>query len=170
MADQRSTIVKIPPHDSTAEKAVLGSMLIDSAALSDVAETLRPKHFYFRENRVIYEAILRLFDKSVPIDAVTVGDELKDTGDSKTVGGQEYLTELIDIVPTSAYVKHYADIVKNMYIKRTIISIGSSLVEEAFEEGGDVTELLGKAESEIFSISQAFLHRDLNHLQPLTPN
>jgi len=158
---------KLPPHDALAEKAVLGGVLIDTAAISDVAEILQPRHFYFEENRLVYTAILGLFDKSKAIDVVTVAAQLKEDGTLKKVGGTDYLTSLIDAVPTSAYVRHYAEIVKNMYIKRTLISVASELVEKSFEETGEVQELLNFAESEIFSLSQAFLHRDFMALREL---
>lgn len=159
------SLSKIPPHDSMAEKAVLGGVLIDNSSLSDVAEVIQAKHFYFDENRAIFEAILGLFEKNQPIDIVTVGSQLKADGNSSRVPDPKYLTELIDSVPTSAYVKHYAEIVKNTYIKRTLISMGSHLVEKSFDEQVTVQELLDGAEADIFSLSQAFLHRDFVSLR-----
>ncbi len=161
------TAGKIPPHDAMAEKAVLGGILIDNSSITDVAELLQPKHFYFDEHRVIFEAVLGLFEKNQPIDIVTVGSQLKADGNISRVADQKYLTELIDSVPTSAYVKHYAEIVKNTYIKRTLITMGSRLVEKSFDEQGTVQELLDGAEAEIFSLSQAFLHRDFVALRDI---
>jgi replicative DNA helicase len=159
--------MKVPPHDGMAEKAVLGGILIDNAAITDVAEIIQPKHFYFQEHKLIYEAILGLFDKNQPIDVVTVTSQLKADGHLVSIGDASYLGELIDSVPTSAYVKHYAEIVKNTYIKRTLITVASTLVEKSFEDQGNVQELLDMAESEIFSLSQAFLHRDFISLRDL---
>lgn len=161
------TFAKVPPHDALAEKAVLGGILIDNAAISDVAEVIQPKHFYFDENKLIYEAILGLFDKNQPIDVVTVAAQLKADGNLGKIGETSYLAELIDSVPTSAYVKHYAEIVKNTYIKRTLITVASNLVEKSFEDQGNVQELLDMAESEIFALSQAFLHRDFVSLRDI---
>lgn len=165
MAEQSFT--KIPPHDAMAEKAVLGGVLIDNGALSDVAELIQPKHFYFEEHRVIYEAILGLYDKNQPIDVVTVSSQLKADGHLARIGDASYLAELIDSVPTSAYVKHYAEIVKDTYIKRTLITVASGLVEKSFEDRDNVQELLDIAESEIFALSQAFLHRDFIALRDI---
>lgn len=161
------TIHKIPPHDAMAEKAVLGGILIDNSSITDVAELLQPKHFYFEEHRVIFEAVLGLFEKNQPIDIVTVGSQLKADGNISKLTDQKYLTELIDSVPTSAYVKHYAEIVKNTYIKRTLITMGGHLVEKSFDDQATVQELLDGAESEIFSLSQAFLHRDFVALRDI---
>lgn len=158
---------KIPPHDEQAEKSVLGGILIDSNALLTVAEILQPRHFYFNQHAKIYSAILGLFDKSKPIDVVTVAAELKEQGTLKTVGGSKYLSDLIETVPTSAYVKHYAEIVKDTYIKRSLISMASSLVEHSFDEKGNVTDLLNQAETDIFSLSQSFLKRDFTELKEI---
>lgn len=163
----KNNISKVPPHDEMAEKAVLGGILIDTGSITEVAEILQPKHFYYDQHRLIYEAILGLFDKSRPIDVVTASSQLKEDGNLKKIGGSSYLSELIDAVPTSAYVKHYAEIVKNLYIKRTLISVASELVEQSFDETGEIQDLLNKAESEIFALSQAFLHRDFVALREI---
>jgi replicative DNA helicase len=92
---------KIPPHDEQAEKSVLGGMLIDSNSLLTVAEILQPRHFYYDQHAKIYSAILGLFDKSKPIDMVTVAAELKEQGTLKGIGGGKYLSDLIEIVPSS---------------------------------------------------------------------
>ena len=133
MAKEKSSSLatRVPPHDSVAEKSVLGGILIDSAAVNVAAEFLQPKHFYFDEHRRIYTAILVLFEKGKPIDVVTLAAQLKEEGNLKEIGGIEYLSELIETVPTSAYVKHYAEIVKNTYIKRSVITLASELVESA---------------------------------------
>ncbi len=165
--DQKANPVKIPPHDAHAEKSVLGGVLIDAGAIVEVAEILQARHFYFAENRYIFEAALVLFEKSKPIDIITVAAELKEQGTIKQTGGKEYLNELIDIVPTSAYVKQYAEIVKNCYLKRTLISVASKLVEQSFDETGDVRDILNGAETDIFALSQAFLHKDFIELKDI---
>src|SRR3989344_2865156 len=169
MAKEKSSSLatRVPPHDSVAEKSVLGGILIDSAAVNVAAEFLQPKHFYFDEHRRIYTAILVLFEKGKPIDVVTLAAQLKEEGNLKEIGGIEYLSELIETVPTSAYVKHYAEIVKNTYIKRSVITLASELVEKSFDEAGDVKDLLNIAESQIFGLSQAFLHRDFIELKEI---
>jgi len=165
--DQTSHPTKVPPHNIHAEKSVLGGLLIDAGAITEVAEILQPAHFYYNENRLIFEAVLLLFEKSKPIDVITVAAELKEQGTLKQTGGKEYISELIDIVPTSAYVKQYAEIVKNCYLKRTLITVASKLVEQSFDETGDVRDLLNSAETDIFALSQAFLHRDFIELKDI---
>lgn len=160
-----SDAYKVPPHDKTAEKSVLGAILIDSAAMNLVAEFLKPPHFYLPENQFIFSAMMTLFEKQSPIDLVTLQDELKQHGTLKKIGGTEYLSELINTVPTSAYVEHYGNIVKNHYTKRKLISVSSRAVESAFDEGSDIKTLIDHTESEIFSLSQESLHQDFIELK-----
>lgn len=162
-----SSLTKTPPHDQVAEKAVLGGILIDPAAVSLVAEIISSVHFYIPAHSTIFTCMLTLFEKNQPVDVVTLSAELKKNGELTKVGGGSYLAELIDTVPTSAYVAHYANIVKTAYIKRTLISMASRLVEKSFEETGDVKNLLNEAESGIFSLSQAYLHQDFVTLKSI---
>src|SRR3990167_6739155 len=141
-----SDALKVHPHDSEAEKSVLGAILIDSSAINLVAEFLRSEHFYEQAHRLIFSAMLTLFEKQKPIDVVTIQDELKSQDALKKIGGKAYLSDLIDTVPTSAYVEHYGQIVKNHYVKRKLIEISSRIVERSFDQKGDVKKLLDEAE------------------------
>jgi len=160
-----STIYKVPPHDIEAEKSVIGACLINNEAISLVAEFLRANHFYARENQLIYQAILSLYEKQSPIDILTLKDELRKAENLKKVGGVKYLSRLIDTVPTAAHVNHYGRIVKNFYTKRRLIELSSQVVEEAFADRGEVGKLLDKAESVIFSLSQDNAKRDFVDLR-----
>lgn len=158
---------KLPPHDLEAERSVLGAILIDPPSINAVAEILRPVHFYAPEHQAIYSAMLSLFEKQKPVDIVTVKNELKRQGTLKKIGGAKYLSELIETVPTSAYVEHYAQIVKDNYTRRKLITLSSRLVEKAFDEQGDVKKLLDEAETEIFSLSQEHSHREFLALREI---
>ncbi len=157
--------LKVPPHDLDAEKSVLGAILIDSSAINMVAEFLKSDHFYTPEHQVIYSAMIVLFEKQQPIDLVTLKDELKQEGNIKKIGGQSYLSDLINAVPTSAYVEHYGRIVKNQYTKRKLIELSSRMVEKSFDEKGDTQKLLDEAEVEIFALAQQHLHQDFVELK-----
>lgn len=157
--------LKIPPHDSDAEKSVLGAVLIDSGAVNLVVEFLKSEHFYSREHQLIYSAMITLYEKQQPIDVVTIQDELKKTDSLKAIGGKNYLSDLINTVPTSAYIEQYGRIVKNHFVKRRLIQLSSRLVEKSFDTKGDVKKLLDDAEVEIFSLSQEHLHRDFIQLR-----
>lgn len=158
---------KTPPHDMEAEKSVLGAILIDPSAVSLVAEIVTPEHFYVAEHRHIFSAMLALFEQRQPVDVVTLAAELKKLGTLKKAGDTAYIADLISTVPTSAYVEHYARIVKSHSVKRDLIGLSSRMVERAFDEKGDVKELLDKAEAEIFSLSQSYLHQDFIELKSI---
>ena len=158
-------VYKVPPHDLEAEKSVIGACLIDNETVNLVAEFLRAKHFYAQEHRLIYQEILSLYEKQSPIDILTLKDSLKKAGNLKKVGGVKYLSKLIDSVPTAAHAEHYGRIVKNYYTKRRLIELSSKIVEEAFEETGEVGKLLDRAETVIFGLSQDNMKRDFVDLR-----
>ena len=162
-----SDALKVPPHDIQAEKSVLGAVLIDSSVLNIVAEFLKSDHFYLPEHKKVYSAMLILFEKQEPIDLITIQNQLKRQGNLKKVGGKSYLSELIDTVPTSAYIEHYARIVKECFAKRKLIELSSRLVEKSFDEKTDVKKLLDDAEVQIFALSQEHLHRDFIELKEI---
>lgn len=151
--------VRIPPHSDEAEDCVLGSILIDKDAITTVAEFLRPEHFYKRANSLIYQAILQLYEERNPIDIVTLKERLKKDKNLTNVGGSAYLTNLVNAVPTAAHVEQYGRIVKDDYTKRELISAASKVTEIAFDEGGEATAALDKAEELIFALSQKHLRQ-----------
>lgn len=154
-------VTKIPPQNIDAEQSLLGSLLIDKDAIVRVSEILSPQSFYRSEQHgPIYEAVLDLFDKREPIDLVTVTEELKRKGTYEKIGGSAYLTNLVNIVPTSAHIEHYANIVKEYSIRRALIFQATRLIERAYDETEEVEELLENAEIGIFSLSQQHVSRD----------
>jgi replicative DNA helicase len=162
-----SDALKVPPQDQQAEKSVLGAILIDSSAINIVAEFLKSDHFYLPENKMIYSAMMTLFEKQRPIDLVTIQSQLKEQGDLKKIGGKSYLSDLINTVPSSAYIEHYGLIVKGQFAKRKLIELSSRMIEKAFDEKGDIKKLLDQAEVEIFALSQEHLHRDFIELKEI---
>lgn len=157
--------MKVPPHDIEAEKSVLGAILIDSGSINLVAEFLKSPHFYLPEHQTMYSGMVKLFEKQQPIDAITLKNQLEEEGALKSIGGGQYLSEVINTVPTSAYIEHYAKIVKGHYTKRKLIDISSRAVERAFDKGGDVKMLIDEAEGEIFALAQENQHRDFIQLK-----
>lgn len=160
-----SDALKVPPQDLQAEQSVLGAILVDASSINLVVEFLRQDHFYSKENQNIYGAMLSLFEKQQPIDIITLQSQLKKEGKLKDVGGTVYLTDLINTVPTSAYIEHYGRIVKDHYTKRQLIAFSSRTVQRAFDETGDTKKLLDEAEKEIFSLAQEHLHQDFVELK-----
>lgn len=149
--------IRIPPHSAEAEASVLGALLLDKSAIVSVAEFLRPEHFYDERNASIFDAMLSLYEAREPIDVLTVTEKLKRKRKLKEVGGAAYLSELVNRVPTAAHVEHYGKIIKEHAIKRSLMSAASKLVELSLDESLSADELLDKAESEVFALSQASL-------------
>jgi len=147
-------IGKIPPHDTEAEQAVLGSMLTDQDAVIDAIEVLKPEDFYRDDNKYIYEAILNLYNKAEPIDIITVKSELISMGKFEIVGGFEYLGVLPDKVPLAANAERYIKIVEEKSILRQLIKASNELVELGYAQNEEVEAIMDQAEKKIFDIMQ----------------
>lgn len=152
---------KLPPQNIEAEQSLLGALLIDKDAILKVGEILRAADFYRSDQHgLIFEAIKSLFDRRVPVDLVTLTEELKKIGAYDKVGGSAYLTSLVNIVPTSAHIEHYARIIKDHAIRRNLISQATKIIEKSYDEGESIENLLDLAEAGIFSLSQDNVKRD----------
>ena len=152
MADNLA--IRIPPHSPEAEESVLGALLLDRDAIIAIAEFLRPEDFYDDRHKEVYICALELYEERVPIDVLTISEKLKKRKVLKKIGGAGYLVELVNQVPTAAHVEHYGKIVKDAATKRSLMKAASKLVELSMDEGLAAEELLDKAESEVFSLTQ----------------
>lgn len=148
---------RVPPQSIDAEIGVLGSLLIDKDAVVKIAEILDPEHFYQDRHTQIYKAILSLYEKRLPSDLVTMTEELKKGNKFQEVGGASYLTTLVNSVPTSGHIEHYAGMVKESATKRALISAAGHISESAFDPDADAKDLLEFAETTLFGISQQHL-------------
>lgn len=157
--------VKLQPQNIDAEKSVLGSILIDTDAIINVAEFLRPEHFYLEKHEVIYTAILTLFERRDPIDMVTLTSELKKDKTLEKAGGASYLAELVEYTPSAANVKSYAQLIKKAYTKRELIKASTKITELAFDEGIDEDEILDKTEQVLYAVSKDTIKRDYLHIK-----
>lgn len=144
--------LKVPPNNEEAEASVLGSILIDKEAIMGVSEILSPKDFYNDLNGIIFEAMLSLYEERKPIDILTLTNILKKKKVIDKIKSS-YITDLVNTVPTAANVEHYATIIKELATKRALIQAGSQITELGFSEA-EIKDVLNKAESSIFSISQ----------------
>lgn len=150
--------VKVPPHSLIAEQTVLGSVLLDRDAVVAVVEFLRPEHFYEEKHQQIFETVIDLYQEREPIDVVSVTERLKKKKAPKEIGGG-YLAELVNLVPTAAHAEHYGRLVRDNYTKRQLISAASKISDMAFDDSGDVRQILDTAESTVFSLSQQHLRQ-----------
>ena len=161
MSDKKEYAGKVPPQNLDAEKSLLGAILIDEEVLADASEHVNAKDFYDKRHAIIYEAIMSLYEKHRPVDLLTLTDELKKTKSLETIGGSTYLTELTNYVPTTAHAEAYAELISQKAVRRRLIKAGSEIAELSFDEEITTQELLGKAEAELFSVSDQSLKQDL---------
>lgn len=145
---------KVPPHDLAAEVSVLGSILIDPEAIINVAEILMADDFYEPSHQLIYESMIALFEQRKPIDAVTLASQLKKKKKLKDAGGASAIAKLTNEVSTSSNVVHYANLVAEASMRRSIIKTAAELGELAFDESQEARDVLDTTEQKIFAISQ----------------
>lgn len=146
--------MRTPPHSIEAEQAIIGSILIDPEAIENVISIVRSEDFYDTKHVEIFKAIEELYDENIPIDVISICDRLKTKGKLEMVGGELYVAQLADGVPTSAHAETYAQIVRDKSILRSLISAASRVVEEAMSDN-NVDEILDNAERVIFEIAES---------------
>ncbi|MCK7557704.1 hypothetical protein MKQ70_22935 [Chitinophaga sedimenti] len=146
-----STMVygKIPPQSKELEEAVLGALMLEKGAFDTVIEILKPDCFYVDAHQRIFSAMLRLAGKSMPVDILTVVEELKSSGELEQVGGPFYVTRLTNMVVSSANIEAHARIVLQKFIQRELIRISGEILSESYEDTADVFDLLDSAESKL---------------------
>jgi replicative DNA helicase len=144
---------KLPPQNLDAEKSVLGGILLENSVLDEVADMLRPEHFYLESHKKIYQAVLRLYESGThAFDSVTVADALEKQGELADVGGVDYLVEILAFVPHAAHTKHYAKIIRDKAVQRRLIFACTDILRSAYDETQTTDELLDHAEQSIFQI------------------
>lgn len=158
---------KIPPQNLEAEMAVLGSMLMDEEAISVAVETIDKDLFYKDTHKKIFEAITELYNANKPVDLITLTDELKRKEILDQVGGASFLTSLVNTVPTAANIGHYAAIVKEKGILRTLINNSTRVVSLCYESDGNINEVVDYAEKLIFEVSERRTHGTYIHLKEI---
>ena len=156
---------RIPPHSLEAEKSVLGAAMLSEEALGDVAETVRPDDFYDKNHKEIFEAILDLNRKSLPVDVLTVSEELKRRGSLNMVGGRAYVASLSSSTPTTSNAPEYARIVSEKAAIRRLIAAADGIVDKGYDGGMAAIQMIDFAEREIFEISQSRQKGKYTHIQ-----
>jgi replicative DNA helicase len=144
---------RLPPQDVHAEQSVLGGMLLSKDAIADVVEALRPHDFYRPAHETVYDAVLTLYGRGEPADAITVADELTKRGELARIGGQAYLHQLISSVPTAANAGYYAQIVAERAVLRRLVDAGTRIVQMGYRQGGDVADIVNAAQAEVYGVS-----------------
>ncbi|HZI96736.1 MAG TPA: replicative DNA helicase [Actinomycetales bacterium] len=146
---------RTPPQDVAAEQSVLGGMMLSKDAIADVVEVLRGTDFYRPAHELVYEAVLDLYGRGEPADAVTVAAELTKRGELGRVGSAAYLHTLISSVPTAANAGYYAEIVRERAILRRLVDAGTKIVQLGYAAGGgDVDNLVDTAQAEVYNVTE----------------
>lgn len=149
-----SSIHRLPPQNIEAEQCVLGSILLQPGAMGSAVEIVSPDDFYREPHRLIFTAMLALFDKSEPLDLITINSHLQDSRKLDTVGGPAYLASLTDLVPVATNIGHYARLVRDKAILRRLIQTSTEIAGRCYEEQDDIDALLDEVEQTVFEISR----------------
>jgi replicative DNA helicase len=156
---------KLPPHDTDAEEAVIGSLLIDGTSIHKIATVLQPPDFHNERNSLIYGACLSLYERDEAIDQITVAQELDRQGKLETCGGAANLSHLIANCPTSLDIEHYGQIVYRLSIMRRLIAAGGQISNIGYRADPDVDRSLNDAEDVLFRLRHGQSRRDLTHIR-----
>jgi len=142
-------------------------MLLDRDALLKALEILHPEDFYYDVHRIVFESIVELFEEDKACDLVTLAEKLRQKGKLETVGGTDYLVQLVNVVPTAANVEYYAHIVEEKSIIRALMQLCTRIVRECYEAGAEASELLDKAQNLVLQLSQKRVRYDFVPLKKI---
>lgn len=162
-----SGLGKLPPQATDLEEAVLGALMLEKDALSSVIDILNPEVFYRDNHKKIFNAIRVLFEKTSPVDILTVTAQLRSQGELEMIGGAYYITELTNRVASAANIEYHSRIIIQKFIQRELIRISTEVINSAYEDTTDVLDLLDKAEKNLFDIAQNNLRRDSRKMDDL---
>jgi replicative DNA helicase len=160
-------IGKLPPQALDLEQAVLGALMLEKDALSSVIDIIKPEVFYEERHQKIFEAIRVLFERTSPVDILTVTAQLRQQGELEIIGGAYYITELTNRVASAANIEYHSRIIIQKYIQRELIRISTDTINNAYDDTSDVLDLLDKAEKNLFEIAQNNLRRDSRKMDDL---
>ncbi|HSG68731.1 MAG TPA: DnaB-like helicase N-terminal domain-containing protein, partial [Bacteroidales bacterium] len=158
---------RVPPQATDLEEAVLGAIMLEKDALTAVIDVLKPEVFYKEAHQEIFKAIVELFNKSEPVDILTVVNQLKSDGKLDLIGGAYYISQLTNRVASSANVEYHSRIILQKYIQRELIRVSSEIIRDAYEDTTDVFDLLDKAEQNLFAVSERNIRRQQGEMHLL---
>jgi len=157
MVNKKELPDKLPPQNTEAEQSLLGCLMLDKDAIVKIVDSIRAEDFYKNTHQEIYQVMADLYERSEPIDILSVSARLREKQILDQIGGSTYLTSLINSVPTATHISNYAKIVRQKKILRDLISASHEIGLSAFDETEEVDNLLDKAEKTVFSIGQRSL-------------
>ena len=167
-ANNNDILARVPPQNLQAEQAILGSVLLRNEAIDEVLEILRDEDFYAEGHRIIFRTMMDITDRAQPVDAITLTDALKKKGVLERIGGNSYIAELADTVASSSNVSHYARIVREKSILRSIIEVTVEISSKAYETTLEVDNFVDEAEHKIFEVSDRRIKPSFHSMRELT--
>lgn len=159
--------LRVPPHNIEAEQSVLGSMILERDAIAEVTEVLKGDEFYKESHKILFDAILELYNRDEPVDMITLVELLRSRDHLEAIGGVSYISNLATSVPTTANVKYYAKIVEEKWTLRRLIMASDDIMQKCYEQQEEVENVLESAEKSIFDISQKKNRQDFEHLSTI---
>lgn len=150
---------KIPPQAIDLEKVVLGALMIDGKGVDEVIDLLTPEVFYQKSHQYIFDAIDKLFKSGSPVDLLTVSAQLRKDEKSEAAGGDHYLVQLSQLVSSTAHIEFHARIIQQKFIQRSLIKLSTEIISDSYEESTDVFDLLDKAESKLYEVTQGNIRK-----------
>lgn len=165
MKQLETAIDRLPPQNIEAEQAVLGAVLLENEALSATMEILTPEDFYKDSHKKIFQSMLGLYEKSEPIDLITLTEFLSRKEQLETIGGASYLSAIVNQVPTSANVRYHAKIVKEKAMLRGLIRTATEIVTMSYDEEIEMNDLLDRAETKVFALSEKMVRGSFVHVK-----
>ncbi len=158
---------KLPPQAVPLEEAVLGAAMLEKDAFSIIIDIVRPESFYVDGHQLIFKAMLELFEKTIPIDLLTLHDKLTSMGEIEAVGGSSYLAALTSKVASAANIEYHARIIAQKYIQRELIRVSTDIIRDSYEDTTDVFDLLDKAEQGLFTITEQNMNKGYEGMNTL---
>ena len=169
-ANYKQKNIRIPPQSLESEQAVLGSIMLRKDAMHEVEDMISPESFYAEKHKKIFQAMLALSLKNEPIDMLSLSTKLAEQKSLEQIGGNQYLAEIVNVVPSSANIKHYADIVQKKYVLRSLIEAADYVSELAFAENDDhMDDILDTAEKKIFNVVSSPKNQKFINLKDALP-
>ncbi len=160
MAKTSTDNLKVPPQNLEAERSVLGALMLDKDAIIKVANLVHAGDFYKDDHNLIFESMIELYEKREPIDVLSLSNRLEEKNQLDKIGGSSYLTSLVNSVPSSSNVTHYAKVVQKKSTLRKLIGVASEITELGYKEEEDVEKVLDEAEQKLFGVSQKYIKQD----------
>ncbi|HEY4517654.1 MAG TPA: replicative DNA helicase [Candidatus Paceibacterota bacterium] len=153
MANPSNSNLRIPPQNVESEKALLGSIMLKPEGMHDIIDIVSSDAFYAEKHRIIFNVMLELFGKGDPIDLLSLSSRLKERNQLDHAGGSSYLSEMVNVVPSSSNLKHYAELVQKKYMMRSLIEAADEISQLGYDESRDLEEVLDSAEKLIYEVT-----------------